>query len=109
MIGQSYFLEHVARTYVFRNVDDHQARVLNQRQKAEVAESVCVFLVWGVIRFSREIGNALITARFSDYLGRVRDRFSDVGTRFVELMTEARSLHFGIKAKQVLTSTLPES
>ena len=89
--GQPDFLEHVARTYVFRNVDDHQARVLNQRQKAEIAESVCVFLVWCVIRFSREIGCALTTARFTDYLGSVRNRYADIGTRFVELTTEARS------------------
>ena len=89
--GQPDFLEHVARTYVFRNVDDHQTRVLNQRQKAEIAESVCVFLVWCVIRFSREVGCALTTARFADYLGSVRNRYADIGTRFVELTTEARS------------------
>ena len=91
VVGQSDFLEHVARTYVFRNVDDHQARILNQRQKAQIAESVCVFLVWSVIKFSNEIGGALRTARFAGYLATVRDRFKDIDSRFVELTTEARS------------------
>lgn len=89
--GQPDFLEHVARTYVFRNVDDHQARVLNQRQKAEIAESFCVFLIWCVIRSSREIGSVLTSARFAGYLKDLRERFADSGTRFVELTAEARS------------------
>lgn len=91
VVGQPDFLEHVARTYVFRNVDDHQARVLNQRQKAQIAESVCVFLVWSVIKSSHEIAVALRTARFAGYLAEVRDRFAGIGSRFVELTTEARS------------------
>lgn len=92
VVGQPDFLEHVARTYVFRNVDDHQARVLNQRQKAEIAESFCVFLVWCVIRFGAEIRRVLTTARFAGHLKTIRERFHDVGTRFVELTAEARSV-----------------
>ena len=89
--GQPDFLEHVARTYVLRNVDDHQARVLNQRQKAEIAESFCVFLVWCVIRSGREIGSVLTIERFAGYLNDLRERFADIGTRFVELTAGARS------------------
>jgi hypothetical protein len=91
VVRQPDFLEHVARIYVFRNVDDHQARVLNQRQKAEIAESVCVFLVWCVIRFGSAIRRVLTTAKFTDHLKNVRQRFEEVGTRFEELTTEARS------------------
>ncbi len=91
VVGKPDFLEHVARTYVFRNVDDHQARVLNQRQKAEIAESFCVFLVWCVVRFDSEIQRVLTTTKFADHLKYVRQVFADVGTRFVELATEARS------------------
>jgi hypothetical protein len=91
VVGQPDFLEHVARTYVFRNVEDHRSRVLNQREKAQVAESFCVFVVWAVIKFSREIHVALLAARFSCYLELVRNRFADIGARFVELTAESRS------------------
>ena len=91
VVGQPGFLEHVARTYVFRNVDDHQARVLNLRQKAEIAESFCVFLVWCVVRFGSEIRRVLTISKFADHLKTLRQRFAAVGTRFVELTTEARS------------------
>lgn len=91
VVGQPDFLEHVARTYVFRNVEDHRARELNRREKADIAESFCVFVVWAVIKFKREIEVALMTARFSCYLELVRNRFADIGARFVELTTESRS------------------
>lgn len=89
--GKPDFLEHVARTYVFRNVEDHQARVLNQREKAQVAESICVFLVWCAIKFDKEISCALTRARFFPYLEKARDRFAGIGARWVALATEARS------------------
>lgn len=91
VVGQPDFLEHVARTYVFRNVEDHRSRVLNQREKAQIAESFCVFVVWAVIKFSREIHVALLAASFSCYLELVRNRFADIGARFVELTAESRS------------------
>lgn len=89
--GKPHFIEHIARTYVFRNVEDHQARVLNQREKAQVAESICVFLVWCAIKFDKEISDALTRAWFSSYLENLRDRFAEIGTRSVALITEARS------------------
>lgn len=91
VVGQPNFLEHVARTYVFRNADDHQARVLNQRQKAVIAESFCVFLVSSVLRFDTEIRRVLTTAKFTDHLLNVRQRFEAVGRGFIELTTETRS------------------
>jgi hypothetical protein len=91
LAGQPKFLEHVARTYVFRNIEDHRARVLNRREKAQVAESFCVFVVWAVIKFKREVEAALMTARFSCYLELVRNRYADIGARFVELTAESRS------------------
>lgn len=89
--GQPNFLEHVARIYVFRNVDDHRARVLNQREKAQIAESFCVFLVWIVFKFRNEIEAALIEARFSVHLRNVRDQFANIGASYVELLSEPRS------------------
>ncbi len=89
--GKPDFLEHVARTYIFRNVDDHQARVLSQREKAQVAESICVFLVWCAIKFDKEISRALTRARFASYLEQLRHRFADIGARSVALITETRS------------------
>ena len=85
------FLEHVARIYVFRNVDDHRARVLNQREKAEIAESFCVFLVWVVFKFKSQIEAALIAARFSVHLQKIRGQFADIGISYVELLSEPRS------------------
>jgi hypothetical protein len=89
--GKPDFLEHVARTYVFRNVDDHQAPVLSQREKAQVAESICVFLVWCAIKFDKEIARGLTRARFSSYLEKVRDRFAAIGASSLALITETRS------------------
>lgn len=91
VVGKPDFLEHVARTYVFRNVDDHQARILNRRQKAEIAESFCVFLAWCVIRWNSQIRCAITTAAFTDHLKEYYQRFENIGKRFVELTAEARS------------------
>ncbi|MSU62858.1 MAG: hypothetical protein EXS31_10750 [Pedosphaera sp.] len=92
VLGQPNFVEHIARIYVFRNVDDHRARILTKKERGDIAQSFCVFLVWTVIKFSREINSALTTAKFSGYLQKVRDRFESIGARYVELVTESRSL-----------------
>ena len=89
--GQPNFLVHIARTYVFRNVDDHRARVLNQREKAQIAESFCVFLVWTVFKFGQELEDALIVAQFSGYLQKIRNLYASIGTSYVELLSEPRS------------------
>jgi hypothetical protein len=91
VVGQPDFLEQIARTYVFRNVEAHRARVLDGVETAQIAQSFCVFLVWTVIKFNGEIRCALTTAKFSDYLRKIRGRFEDIGTRYVELTTESRS------------------
>ncbi len=91
VVGKPDFVEHVARNYVFRNVEAHRARVLNQREKAQVAESFCVFVVWSAIKFKQKIRIALLTARFSCYLESLRNHFADIGARFIELTTESRS------------------
>ncbi len=91
VVGKPEFLEHVARTYVFRNVDDHQARILNRRQKAEIAESFCVFLVWSIIRWKVQIRCAITTTTFTDHLKEYHQRFENIGKRFVELTAETRS------------------
>ena len=91
VVGQPDFLEHVARTYLFRNVEDHRARALNRLEKAQVAHSFCVFVVWAVIKFEQVIEGALMTAGFFPYLERVRDNFARIGARFVGLVAESRS------------------
>jgi TPR repeat protein len=92
VIGKPHFLEHIARTYIFRNVDDHKASVRSHRENAQIAESFCVFLVWSVIKFNEQIAVALMTARFSDYLQMLRRKFATVARNYVELTTEARLL-----------------
>lgn len=89
--GQPNFLEHVGRIYVFRNVDDHRARVLGISEKAEIARSFCVFLVWIVFKFKHGIEAALIKAQFSIHLQNVRNRFAEIGAKYVELLSERRS------------------
>jgi hypothetical protein len=90
--GQPNFLEHVGRIYLFRNVDAHHARALGICEKAEIARSFCVGLVWIVFKFKPEIEAALIKAQFSVHLQKVRDKYAGIGTSYIELMSEPRSV-----------------
>jgi hypothetical protein len=89
--GQPNFLEHVGRIYLFRNVDDHHARILSVCEKAEIARSFCVVLVFIVFKFQREIEVALIKAQFSVHLQKVRNQYAGIGASYIELLSEPRS------------------
>ena len=91
VLGKPGLLEHVARTYVFRNVDDHQAREVSLHEKAQVAQSFCVVLVWCTIKFRQELDRALLRARYLGYLEKVLQRLAESSAGYVELSTETRS------------------
>ena len=101
--GQPNFLEHVARTYVFRNMDNHNAPLLSRREEAQVVQSFCVMLVWCAIKFDKEISCALTYARFSVYLAKTRDRFAAIAADSLPLVTEVRST----KEYRLLDALLP--
>ena len=88
--GTPGFKEQVGWTYRFRNTEEHLAPVLDDKQEAELVQSVCVCLVWLTAKYEREIRAALTKARFASYLERLRSRFAGTGTSFVELTAEKR-------------------
>ncbi|HEX3627801.1 MAG TPA: hypothetical protein VH280_20520 [Verrucomicrobiae bacterium] len=89
--GKPGFKEQVGWTVRFRNTEDHLAPDLDDVRESKLFQSVCVCMVWLAAKFDRDIRVALNRARFSDYLRHVQARFVDIGSRFVELTTEARS------------------
>ena len=89
--GKPDFKEQVGWTLRFRNTEDHLAPDLDDVRESKLFQSVCVCIVWLAAKFDKEIRAALARARFLDYLRNVQTRFADIGSRFVELTTEARS------------------
>ncbi|MCP5524772.1 MAG: NACHT domain-containing protein [Verrucomicrobiales bacterium] len=89
--GTPDFKEQVGWTVRFRNTEDHLAPELDDVRESKLVQSVCVCLVWLTAKFEREIRLTLTRSRLSDYLQSVQTRFADIGSRFVELTTEARS------------------
>jgi len=90
LLGKPDFKEQVGWTVRFRNTEDHLAPELDDVRESKLFQSVCVCMVWLAAKFDRDIRAALSRARFADYLRCVQARFADIGSRFVELTTEAR-------------------
>ncbi len=122
IVGKPGFIEHIARIYVYRNLDDHRARILSIHEKAQVAQSFCVFLVWTILKHEEQIRLKLTAARFSPYLNRIRDEFKTIGITYVELLSETRSAEeyrivdpllpvpdFPQDGQPLATSTLPDT
>ncbi len=92
LAGKPDFLEHIARTYVYRNVEDHRARTPNSKERGIVVESFCVLLVWCVIKYRDKITEALTLATCTEYLERVRRRHDSVARGYVCLSAEMRTM-----------------
>ncbi len=90
----SPFLEHVIRTLKFRNkAVDHNAPKLGMSERFLALRSFCVVLVWAVIKSGPQIRSALLRARFSDYLHKLRDveDFAPIAKTCVELSARSCS------------------
>lgn len=91
LVGKPDFKEQVGWTIRFRNTEAHAAPELDDVREAKLVQSVCVCLVWLTFRLETQLRAALLAARFSDHLQALRDRFADVGSRYVELFAEDRT------------------
>lgn len=93
LLGMPDFKEQVGWTYKFRNTEGHLPLEQDRVREPTVFRSVCVSFVWLVAKFKREIQTALIRARFSGYLERVRrdERRRALTDSGVELTVRPRS------------------
>ena len=91
--GKPGFKEQVGWTYRFRNTEEHLGLERDRVREPLVFRSVCVCLVWLVAKSKREIQSALLRARFSDYLHRLRgdEKLAAMAAECVEPTARFRS------------------
>jgi hypothetical protein len=82
--GKPFFAEHIGRLYEARN-KVHKAPEYSQKTKGEIFQSICVFLVFTVSQYRREIEASLSNIDRIGQLKTLRDRFRKWVPRYVEV------------------------
>ena len=85
------FAEHVARTIWARNKFAHVAPELSGRQKAQIFESVCVFLVFSIAEHFARIRASLLVAQNQRYLRNLEREFSHLEREYIPCLITAES------------------
>jgi len=83
--GEPRFAEHVCRVVSSRNLLAHAAPELSERERAEIFESVSIFLLFAVAEHKDKIASSLFAARYLPYLETIEVEFRQWQQRFVHL------------------------